>query len=332
MKQSSGGYNGDGSNGAWLPSQNWQELAKKRQEKVAVAEAEKSHREKLLKRRIALTFFVVGTIGIVAPASIYSRFAHAEDIDASMGYTLAQEARITFGGRLDDADPVVSDGEAFLTDGTTEDQTATDAQDGQADPAVTDDTQPQAAEPIQESGQSTNSTTEEASADVQTQSDVFGQESQVAVETYAGEPVATEAASQPVTPQVAPQEPNAVVTTSYDSATAAAAEVPATAEPSWWSVPSWSTSSAPQYEAIGIWDTHYYIAHNWTSYGKTILALQNGDTLSIDGQRLMVTDSDYFSAGTDYETVRARFGWDTWCMQTCYGDSQVRIVAFVPIA
>lgn len=143
----------------------------------------------------------------------------------------------------------------------------------------------------------------------------------VVEETYANEPAS--APAEQVVSSFQPESSSASAQTIYVDGAAAGLN--------WTSVPSWSTASAPQYDAIGIWDTHYYIAHNWTSYGEVILNLKNGDVLTIDGQELMVVDSDYFYAGTDYETVRARFGWDVWCVQTCYGTSQVRVVSLIPV-
>lgn len=323
MRQPNNGYGSGGSE--WLPSQNWQEIAKKRQEKIAVAEAERAYKDKLFRRRLLLTLFVLGTIGIVAPATLYPRFAQADQIDAEMGYTEAEDGLITFGGRLGNAEPIVSDGDEFLVDDTA--QSTGDAQEGQQDFAVFGEEAPAPATDIA-SEQAYDATGDVAAVDPQAQQPAWeqSQPSQVAVESYAGEPAVVEE------PQPAVVQSESL---SYDPPAYEVVQETASAsasEPSWWSVPSWSTASAPQSDNIGIWDTHYYIAHNWTSYGEVILNLKNGDTLSIDGQRLMVTDSAFFYAGTDYETVRARFGWDAWCMQTCYGDTQVRVVSLMPIS
>ena len=141
MKRPINEYDSGTASQEWLPSQNWQEIAKKRQEKIAIAEAERAYRSRILKRRIMLGLFVVGTIAIVTPTAIYPRFAQADDVDAAMGYTLAQKARITFGGRLDNAEAIVSDGTEFLNDPVTEGGTEL------TPPAQNQEPQPQTTEP-----------------------------------------------------------------------------------------------------------------------------------------------------------------------------------------
>lgn len=315
MKQTTNRYAGAGVNQEWLPSQNWQEIAKKRQEKIAVAEAEREYRSSLLKRRIMLGTLVAGTIAIVAPTAIYPVFAQADDIDDEMGYTLAQSALVTFGGRLGEAEPIVSDAEDSLVP-VPEEELPAEASEP-AEFLVFDEQA--AAAPAAEPDDAWSGQTYDQPYDqtAYVQQDDYYADLAPSVTTDAETqlaPVATapvQAESAPIVPVTSPAPAN---------------------ELSWWSVPSWSTASAPDYDALGIWDVHYYIAHNWTSYGEVILSLKNGDTISVDGQRLRVVDSEYFSSGTDYETVRNRFGWDVWCLQTCYGDHQVRIVALEPIA
>lgn len=327
MKNTHNGYGSSNMRQEWLPSQNWQEIAKKRQEKIAVAEAERAYKEKILKRRIVLTLFVLGTIGVVAPAAIYPRLSYADALDASMGYTLAQEARITFGSRLDNADAIVSDGSAFLDETPAEAPAATvDGQVAQQDPVAFGEYGTPA--PVDEQQQVTPPADQTAIIEQQPQQEAWSQpDPPLSEEPYVAEPA-------PVIAEQAVSSVQAESVPSVDVSTTVAVEPTVTQsdEPNWWSVPSWSSASAPQYDALGIWDVHYYIAHNWTSYGEVILNLRKGDTLSIDGQRLMVVDSAYFSAGTDYEAVRARFGWDVWCVQTCYGETQVRVVSMVPIS
>lgn len=330
MKRPTNEYDSGATNQEWLPSQNWQEIAKKRQEKIAVAEAERAYKSHILKRRIMLGLFVAGTIAIIAPTAIYPRFAQADDLDAAMGYTLAQKARVTFGGRLDNAEPIVSNGQEFLdepaegTDGTEQAQPQPEQQPADPvaqEPIVFEDTDPVTPAEVTYTGQSPDP--EPASQGYLPIESYAQESSQQPTETYVEMP-----APSPVE-QVSVQAES--VSPAEQQSDAAHAGMSASGEPSWWSIPSWSTASAPQYDALGIWDVHYYIAHNWTSYGEVILGLRNGDTLYIDGQHLKVVDSEYFYAGTDYETVRARFGWDTWCLQTCYGDTQVRIVSMKPI-
>lgn len=343
MKQTAGRYANATTNPQWLPSQNWQEIAKRRQEKAIAAEAEMERKRALFRRRVLLALFVALTTIAIAPFAIYPRLAQADAVDAAMGYSLAQSAGVTFGSRLDNAEAIVSDGNEFATEATPQQPTdgytefGTDAT-AQQQPQQQ---QPQATAPVEfgsEQAQTPVATDAQAAPQQYEQIPQQPVDAQQVV-TYEEQdpyqqspPPQTEDMSYSETPAPSYGEQVFIQPQAESAQPIAQTSAASPAEPTWWSVPSWSTASAPQYDAIGVWDVHYYIAHNWTSYGETILALKNGDCLSVDGQRLRVVDSEYFPAGTSYEAVRARFGWDAWCLQTCYGDHQVRVVALVPAA
>jgi len=87
----------------------------------------------------------------------------------------------------------------------------------------------------------------------------------------------------------------------------------------WNSVESFLTNEAPNYDAIGFWFYHHYIAHSWTSYGQAILALEEGDVLSIDGHMLRVDSFYYGPKGQKAHEVYDIVGRDAWMLQTCYG-------------
>lgn len=67
------------------------------------------------------------------------------------------------------------------------------------------------------------------------------------------------------------------------------------------------------------WESEYYCAHNYTSHGEMIAALQVGDLVHVDGGTVRICGCLDFSKDGYYEDIREILP-DEVCFQTCYPD------------
>lgn len=310
----------------WLPSQTWQARAAQRQIEAQVARDEYAQHVAGRRRKAILAVGVIALTAIVVPLSIRTEMSFADDLDPIHAYAESGTQTATLGERVSEHVGETTEQEAASADA--EDQGEVPAE-GASDPddevapaqGVVDD------RPASTTGNSTDSRGQAPARTVTTQAYIqpltpSATEGDTVVTSDQGgmaesTMVAEQQPAQPQVEQVA--EPQ---------------QEPAPAAPiikEWTSVPSWGSAAAPHYDALGKWDSNYYIAHNWTSYGEVILNMQPGEVVRVDGQLLVATKAEVFGSGTDYETVRDWCGWDAWCLQTCYGDNHVRIVALNPL-
>lgn len=78
--------------------------------------------------------------------------------------------------------------------------------------------------------------------------------------------------------------------------------------------------------AMAEWQPGYYVAHDWSSAGKAILAMRPGDVVYVDGRRLVVAGVTKFREDEYVENIRDVLGYDCVIFQTCYPGSYNRIV------
>jgi len=78
--------------------------------------------------------------------------------------------------------------------------------------------------------------------------------------------------------------------------------------------------------AMAEWQPGYYVAHDWSSAGRSILAMQPGDVVYVDGRSLVVAGVTKFREDEYVENIRAVLGYDCVIFQTCYPGSYNRIV------
>lgn len=334
MKSSQGtpaDHNGMSARPEWLPSQTWQARVAQRQIEAQVAKDEYKHQVAGRRRKIILAIGVAALTAIVVPLSIRTELSFADDIDPIHAYAEDQTQTSTLGKRmLEHAEATAESQPEPTGNAATGAEAPAEATAGTTSPAQGIAAENHAPAPSGETGgargQATGTGANATSMYVQplTPASSTPEDGQPAQE----QPPMAEATAvveQP-TQQTQPQQPQIEQAQPQQTPPAA----PLIKE--WTSVPSWGSSAAPHYDALGKWDSNYYIAHNWTSYGEVILNMQPGEVIRVDGQLLVATKAEVFGSSTDYETVRDWCGWDAWCLQTCYGDNHVRIVALNPLA
>ena len=76
------------------------------------------------------------------------------------------------------------------------------------------------------------------------------------------------------------------------------------------------------------WNDLYYITHDWSEYGQQILALWNGDHVTVNGRTVTVSWVCNYPKDSYYEEVRALGGNDPVVFQTCYPDSDYNRIVF----
>ena len=328
-------YNGMPTRPEWLPSQTWQARAAQRQLEAQVAKNEYARHVAGRRRKIILAIGVAALTAIVVPLSIKTELSFADDIDPIHAYTEDKTQTTTLGKRMLEHAEEAAKSQTETPEeaaAATPAETVPDATTTNRDSMTANQTPAPSGEADSTRGQTNGTGTNATSTYVQplTPASSAPEDERPA---QAKPPMAEATAVAEQQPQPAqqsqpqqPQQPRVEQTQSQQTPPAA----PIIKE--WTSVPSWGSSAAPHYDALGKWDSNYYIAHNWTSYGEVILTMQPGEVIRVDGQLLVATKAEVFGSGTDYETVRDWCGWDAWCLQTCYGDNHVRIVALNPLA
>lgn len=76
------------------------------------------------------------------------------------------------------------------------------------------------------------------------------------------------------------------------------------------------------------WNDLYYITHDWSEYGQQILALWNGDHVTVNGRTVTVSWVCNYPKDSYYEEVRALAGEAPVVFQTCYPDSEYNRIVF----
>lgn len=72
--------------------------------------------------------------------------------------------------------------------------------------------------------------------------------------------------------------------------------------------------------SINEWAPGWFVTHDWSEAGKTILSLGVGDTIVIDGIPIEITSRGSCLVDDDYESVRSNLGGQCVVLQTCAGD------------
>jgi len=65
------------------------------------------------------------------------------------------------------------------------------------------------------------------------------------------------------------------------------------------------------------WSENYYIAHDWSDFGPQITSMVPGDTVVINGRRMVVKDIFDYPRDAYLDEVRELVGYDSAVLQTC---------------
>lgn len=97
----------------------------------------------------------------------------------------------------------------------------------------------------------------------------------------------------------------------------------------WTAVPDRGATDARFDGSLTEWNDLYYITHDWSEYGQQILALWNGDHVTVNGRTVTVNWICNYPKDSYYEEVRALAGNESPVVfQTCYPDSNFNRIVF----
>ena len=91
---------------------------------------------------------------------------------------------------------------------------------------------------------------------------------------------------------------------------------PATFGP-WKAVADYGATDARDDGSLTEWDENYYITHDWSDYGKQILTMIPGDTVTVNGHTFVVESAFEYPKASFLNEVRQVAGQDTFILQTC---------------
>lgn len=90
----------------------------------------------------------------------------------------------------------------------------------------------------------------------------------------------------------------------------------------WEAVPDRGATDASDDGSLTEWADNYYIAHDWSDYGKQILEMQPGDVATVNGRKVTVQTIFNYPKDSYYEEILHLSGEGTLVFQTCYPDSE----------
>ena len=97
----------------------------------------------------------------------------------------------------------------------------------------------------------------------------------------------------------------------------------------WTAVKDYGATDARSDGSLTEWNDLYYITHDWSEYGQQILALWNGDHVTVNGRTVTVSWVCNYPKDSYYEEVRALGGAEVPVVfQTCYPDSDYNRIVF----
>lgn len=76
------------------------------------------------------------------------------------------------------------------------------------------------------------------------------------------------------------------------------------------------------------WADHYYIAHDWSDFGKQILTMQPDDVASVNGRTFVVQGIFNYPKNSFYEEITYLVGKDATVFQTCYPNSDENRIVY----
>ena len=97
----------------------------------------------------------------------------------------------------------------------------------------------------------------------------------------------------------------------------------------WTAVQDFGATDARFDGSLTEWNDLYYITHDWSEYGQQILALWNGDHVTVNGRTVTVSWICNYPKDSYLEEVRALGGSEAPVIfQTCYPDSNYNRIVF----
>ena len=88
------------------------------------------------------------------------------------------------------------------------------------------------------------------------------------------------------------------------------------------------TTDASEDGSLTEWADHYYITHDWSDYGKQILTMQPGDTITVNNRTFVVSDVCNYPKDSFYDEIVHFAGKEAVILQTCYPDSDENRIVY----
>lgn len=96
----------------------------------------------------------------------------------------------------------------------------------------------------------------------------------------------------------------------------------------WKAVPDYGAADAKADGSLTEWAENYYITHDWSDYGKQILTMIPGDTVTVNGHTFVVEGVFEYPKASFLNEVRQITGDDTIILQTCVPNQDRNRIVF----
>ncbi len=96
----------------------------------------------------------------------------------------------------------------------------------------------------------------------------------------------------------------------------------------WTAEADFGTTDARDDGSLTEWDVHYYITHDWSEYGKQILSMTIGDSVSVNDMTVQVEGVFEYPKDSYYNEVMEVTGKDAIVFQTCVPNSDTNRIVY----
>lgn len=96
----------------------------------------------------------------------------------------------------------------------------------------------------------------------------------------------------------------------------------------WSAAKDYGATDAREDGSLTEWADSYYVTHDWSDFGKQILTMVPGDTVTINGRTITIHGVFNYPKDSYYEEVTEVTGKDAMVLQTCYPDSEENRIAY----
>ena len=96
----------------------------------------------------------------------------------------------------------------------------------------------------------------------------------------------------------------------------------------WTAIDDFEATEASNEGLLTQWDEDYYITHDWSEYGQQIRTMVPGDTVEINGRRIVIEGLFDYPKEAYLGEIREFLGWDYLVMQTCEPESDLNRIVY----
>lgn len=96
----------------------------------------------------------------------------------------------------------------------------------------------------------------------------------------------------------------------------------------WYAEQDYYATDARDDGSLTEWSDDYFIAHEWSDYGRQILSFEPGDSVTVNGRHVVLEGVFNYPKDSYYDEIELLVGPDAVVFQTCYPDSEYNRIAY----